>query len=646
MAVYTRQQTTTETQTQTATAQMPSMSLGSVIVESFQNTLSKIKDEGLGVFNFDDKPLSITWDKEEEKKQQKNADKPKAAAEDKEDKRLQELLKKRDNDKKTSDRMNSLIAGAVGGAVAGPAGKMIGKSVGSSMSSLLQAQNKDKAQEKTDKIKQDNETKKRHQQTITNTTKTHNVLSFVQEDVSKIKNFALVSLVAQAAKWAIMIQAIMAAVEYFPKIVEQILKVIDMLPVYWSKASMWFKQTFTGSNSIFQKAKRWIQQGINNLAGKMAQSDNPIISKLGEGLFQASGGSVHKFVAMKDLTPEAQNAIYGLVRKYGMYELLDDSGNVDMSLLEDGNYADTVMDKTRTQWEKEAKDNIRLAQIYGKGYEFSPGHNWEDAFVSRYNNMDIKGVWGEERVFEQFRQALDDNDKGIETFHNIMTQASNYDENGKLLSKQDALTNEINRILNTDLSTISDKNERKKLQQQKDYLESLAIGFDNKSDLSSLMLDYYRNVDYEKEYAKAAKKGGDELSTTLGEILLATSTDNLEVKKDLIGYDKEAADREAEEKAYQEGVAYAEKQLSKQGEMTRLQKQEYESGAYGEMYQQASNNLTAAGTPVIITEGNRIESAMAKLEDYFQKNRDAVSQLNIRMWGYDFHNALASKVTP
>ena len=190
MAVYTRQQTTTETQTQTATAQMPSMSLGSVIVESFQNTLSKIKDEGLGVFNFDDKPLSITWDKEEEKKQQKNADKPKAAAEDKEDKRLQELLKKRDNDKKTSDRMNSLIAGAVGGAVAGPAGKMIGKSVGSSMSSLLQAQNKDKAQEKTDKIKQDNETKKRHQQTITNTTKTHNVLSFVQEDVSKIKNFA------------------------------------------------------------------------------------------------------------------------------------------------------------------------------------------------------------------------------------------------------------------------------------------------------------------------------------------------------------------------------------------------------------------------------------------------------------------------
>lgn len=367
MATYSREQTirgNTQTQTQTnipkvAVAELPSVSLGEIIVQSFSNTMDRIKDEGLGIFNQDEKPLSVKVDEKEKEKNKQNVAK-------KEKSELDRLLEQRDkkqnntkgllNRNNTQNKVSAAAMGAAGGVIGGAAGRIIGKQLGSSMNSLLQVQNKSKSEESSEKLEGKKTTEKRHQTNVKNVEKTHAITNYIKKDVAEIKKFTIINLLGSLLKNALMLQGILGIMHAMPKILEGILYVVDMLPVWWAKAGAWFHSTFLGGNSIFVKAGIWIKEQLNEIGQKLMNSDDAVLSSIGKAFTGSTEDSLKynlKKYQEDKKTKKGQNDVQQLMDVLSEYGLYDEStGIADLTALKED---DTTLSKLLAEKEVSKK---------------------------------------------------------------------------------------------------------------------------------------------------------------------------------------------------------------------------------------------------------------------------------------------------
>ena len=416
MAIYSRQDSSSQPSgvkgTAEAKAPLPSMDLSSVIVKSLATAVQEMPED-------DAIPVTIAETK----------------AKKEEERQLGELLKSNNNQAKEISSLQRLLIKQNSpedrnrGVVAASAQK-------TNMDNLLKRISNEKDEKKVEE-KDDKSTKKLAQVITKNHEHSHTLLEKIRKTTDSIHMMGVL-------KTATLIGTGVVLLEQLPRIVGNIALVINNIPVYWKEAKLWMRQTFTGSDSVFAKAGRWLKSLLNSLGRSMSESTNPILSGIGGALYSATGGTITKKVklnkadAIKEGYEEDWNNIVNLFepleKEYGI-KLFDEQGNLNFNSEEalataKKNVVDERQARRESVYRQHTDNSGRSGQSVLTDLLADAGVQdaWESAMSLEMAMGDNLG----KRIQRSAKYATSDKELDVNTGRAIIQALNSEDENERL----------------------------------------------------------------------------------------------------------------------------------------------------------------------------------------------------------------------
>jgi len=645
MAVYSRTNTTNnQSIISTKTAELPSVTLSDVIISSFENTMK----EGVGIKNLDDKPL-LVQNAETDEAKEKETDTRKEKESKTQDDLFKLLSKREDSQKQKDNRQtdskpqNTNDRGRVSPSSGFVPNRRTPMRQDNDLSKLLihNAENKENNTQniskdinsmskllatspirklkdttetssrvsKTNKQETDSEkdkdTKKRHGLLIsglmgslgglitTGFTKTNqalhkaittpsHILEGIHKNMKELGNKSLSDLLWQ---YGPMFVSTMGIIALAPKAVSSIMKILDNIPVYWQTAKVWMAQTFTGPNSIFQKAWRTIQDWFSKLGARLMTSDNVVVSWLGRALagdkvsekYSVNVDQLKKFASTEEGKEALSVFTLGTGSEYDVYDtlsvakqlgLVDDEGNIklsneDLKAVGAKDWEEYFEILARKKYDEEFLQGVDTSRYSDNLQEFQYLADFligEDASSGLTGGMNTG-------VGVQFngRDLLESKTENIYSLYNLLSQRMGGSFGGYNADYNTAVSNVTDRLIST-FTTIDDESKEAKfdINKAKSYftdkegnvdkdmlsvVQQLAsLGLfegDNTKKFAEALVSTYKSSAANKRI-KDAKESGQ----AMGDLLFmysALSNEGMDtgVTLDISAYDKEAADKEA-----------------------------------------------------------------------------------------------------
>lgn len=427
--------------------------------------------------------------------------------------------------------------------------------------------------------------------------------------------------------------------QLLPIITDKIIEFTKNTNMYWQIGSVWFKQLFTGSNSIFKQAGMWIKNLLNDLSMKMSQSDNSVISSLGKMLFKGSGGEINisnPKIDVSKLSKHQKDTFEKIEKELG-FQIFDENGNINTEKL--GNNIDSPYQlmsalRYRALYDVTDKSND---YIENRGslftYEDRDSVDEEGGFLTRLG------------LYEGLGQSIDSKYKYSALKDKIDLIRSKNVSNGDINLATSILSDTLKKINTNDYDHNDTTMEKMKSSFDKGQLNSMletvrkhiassqGIEIENVDD--KLVYDTLANAFIKQrelnDYNEMMKDSNKQYSVTLKSDKDTLMIDPL-AGPQIIGdevyeaYDYESEKKEAKKKDFEEKVALQEKAFST-NEYTETQLDSVRAGKYGEAARQGLIEAESKSDIKIKQENPTLNTIQKSAQEANANNASAMQNL-------------------